>query len=162
MKQKHTPEQLEKIQKNSNRFVKFGCLPIIILGILYFTINAFTDEPEPEPKKATIKWEDATYEQREILLTEAIEYLDTPTNNLFLNKVIKEKFSYPETVSFDWTKQPLVSRARIVEADEGIVFVDGEGDAKNGFNVPFRFNYSVRIRMTLEGITVEEIFVNKQ
>ncbi len=138
----------------------------VVIGLALY--SAFTNQPAPneiapESIVTTIDFEIATYEEKQAYIQ---NYLNNPDDAGYetvtnMRNLIKAKFNYPKTVDFTFGEDPILSRGRIVDADTGIVFIEGTGTSENAFKQESEFAYSVRLKITDKVISVEDVSVSE-
>lgn len=155
----------EENEKNGN-----GCFGKIITGIFALAIALFAigfffgDDENGTTKKEEITvieqdatqktvvktWEDKSYEEREVWIKQYIQKPDDKGYALVyaMETGVKTKFNIPNSVDFNWGESPTFVKARVVEADMGLVFVEGHGTAKNAFGVESNFSYTIKVIIT--------------
>lgn len=159
----------KKQSSTASKVFKFGCLPVIVLVIIFVLIGIFILDPESEKieNEQTIekvepkKWDEMTYNEREKWIDSYINKPDDLGYQLvaMTNKAIKNKFKYPEEVDFDNWGGAILSNGTIVEADSGWVFCVVKGTAKNAFGVKSRFTAQVKWKITQPEIQLLKIDV---
>lgn len=137
-------------------FVFLGLLLIIFIGINSLKKKA---DNKLDTEIADKPWKALTYEQKEAWIT---NYINHPDDNGFalvgsMKSSIKKHFQYPEEVSF--INDPVLRIGRVVDADRGLTFVEGQVMAKNGFGVKIKHGYSVRLVISKDSLFVDNINV---
>lgn len=103
-------------------------------------------------------WDTIAYETKEKWVQ---AFIKSPSNDSYvmLDNLIRKQFQYPKTVKYSNTSQPLIKNGRIVDAETGTVFLEGTGEATNGFGVPMEFGYSIRFKITPDSQGFDDINV---
>lgn len=135
----------------------------LIIGNVFFGTNEPKKEVVVDPTIENIDFSTATYEQKQAFIE---AYLKNPNQagidvETQMDAQIKSNFNYPKTVDYNLGESPLLMHGRVVDADTGVVFLEGTGTVENAFKQEEGFTYSVRLVINDKSISIEKVSVNK-
>lgn len=144
-----------------------GIITLVVL-IAYLTNDTSKKNSEStatttEPVASPFDWKTATYEDRQKYIENYLQHPNdagyTTVNNI--RQAIKKRFNYPKSVSFNLSTPPILSRAYVVEADSGWVYLSGSGTSENAFKQETSFYYAVKLKVTDEVIQILDVNVSE-
>lgn len=107
-------------------------------------------------------WNEMSYQEKQTWIEAYLKSPDDAGYQLIamMNEGIKQKFTYPKEVEFDFGSAPTFQNAKVGDADSAWVFVAGSGTAKNVFGVKTGFRYLCRLTINPSTRRLNEINID--
>lgn len=146
--------------KRKHLLIAAVVIGLVILGKLVSKEKTTASTtPPPQPTIAPVpqkKWSEKTYEEKEAAIKDFIKS-DQDAKYILIAQ-IKEKLEEAMNglEDLDFNPSPILDNSRIVDAETGVVFIEGTASGKNFMKYKVKGTYSVRWRYSDTLVQVEK------